>query len=100
MRRLLLASLLVAIPVAAHARNEPSRPLQDAERGRAQAQAQAREAAERARAAAAEEQRLATARVSEAVRLRATENEVADRAAEVTALAEQRADAEARLVRH
>ena len=100
MRRLLLTIAAIGALSAAPVWGQGLRPLQEAERGRAQAQLQARDAAERARAAAAEEQRLAVLRVSAAVRLRATENEVADRAAEVTALSEQRAEAEAVLLQH
>jgi septal ring factor EnvC (AmiA/AmiB activator) len=103
MRRLLFFSLIaVAVwaPGSGAAWSQGTRPLQDAERGRAQAQAQAHEAASRARAAAAEEQRLAELRVAAAARLRATETEVADRAAEVSALTAQRDEAGQRLAQH
>ncbi len=93
MRRLLLASLIVAVPAAA----QQPRPVQDAERGRARAQAQQREAAAQATAAAADEQRLARERVAAAARLGETESEVADRAAEVSALSRRRDAAAARL---
>ncbi len=98
MRRLLLASLLLA--ASADVVWAQSRSVQNAERGRVQAEAEAREAGERARAAEAEEQRLAAGRVAAAARLRDIETEAAARAAEVSELAARRAATEARLKQH
>lgn len=92
-----LVSLLAGALALAPAQGQTPRALRDAEQGRAQAQARARDAAERAQAAAQEEQRLAAQRVAAAANLRAIETEVADRAQEVAALADQQAASQARL---
>ncbi len=106
MRRLLLASLVVAGltpgPMVPRASGQ-ARPLRE-ERARAPVptatQVEARDAGERARAAAAEEEQLATQRVTAASALQHIETEVAERAAEVSTLAERRAGASARLAAH
>lgn len=94
MRRLLLASLAIMAPGLSGSGGAQPRPAQD--RG----PAMVRETAERARAAGAEEHRLAERRVNAAATLRATENEVSERAAAVSALAARRAVAEVRLAQH